>query len=119
VRAELIDVKEGTSGGTIENNSFDGAGIASGGFADSWVDVKGNGYSLTANQGKNAAMDGFQVHVVADGWGDDNVFRQNHVAVNAKGYGFRISEGASGTLVSCDNVATGAGAGLSNIGCKN
>ena len=119
VRAELIDVKEGTTGGVIQDNSFDGAGIASGGFADSWVDVKGNGYSLVGNQGVNAANDGFQVHVVDSGWGNDNVFQKNHAEVNAKGYGFRVGDGAKGTVVGCDNVVSGAGAGLSNIGCKN
>ncbi len=119
VRAELIDAKEGTTGGLIQDNSFDGAGIAKGGFADSWIDVKGNGYSIVGNQGVNTVADGFQVHVIASGWGNDNAFQKNHAEMNAKGYGFRISEGAKGTLVSCDNVVSGAAAGLSNIGCKN
>jgi hypothetical protein len=119
VSAELIDVKEGTTGGVIQDNSFDGAGIAKGGFADSWMDVKGNGYTVTGNQGMNAAADGFQVHVIQDGWGDNNKFEKNRANVNASGYGFRISESATGTVVGCDNVVSGAGAGLSNIGCKN
>ena len=119
VRAELVDVKEGTTGGLIHDNSFDGAGIASGGFADSWVDVKGNGYSIVGNQGVNAAQDGFQVHVVEAGWGNQNVFQKNHASVNAKGYGFNVSESAQGTVVWCDNVVSAASAGLSNIGCKN
>ncbi len=119
VRAELIDVKEGTSGGVIQDNSFDGAGIAAGGFADSWMDVKGNGYSVLGNQGVNAAADGFQVHVIQSGWGNANRFQKNRANVNASGYGFRISDSAKGTVVGCDNVVNGAGAGLSNIGCKN
>ena len=119
VRAELIDVKEGTTGGTIRDNGFDGAGIAPGGFADSWMDVKGNGYTVTGNQGVHAAADGFQVHVIEDGWGNANVFQKNRADVNAEGYGFRISDGAKGNVVACDNVVTGAAAGLSNIGCKN
>ena len=60
-----------------------------------------------------------QVHVVEESWGNDNVFRTNRATVNAAGYGFRISEGATGTVVACSNMVTGAGAGLSNIGCKN
>lgn len=119
VRAELIDVKEGTTGGSIQGNTFDGAGIVDAGFADSWVDVKGNGYIIENNQGTTSPSDGFQVHVVEDGWGNDNVFRMNRATVNAGGYGFRISQGASGTVVACNNMVTGAGAGLSNIGCQN
>ncbi len=119
VRAELIDVKEGTTGGTIVDNTFNGAGIVSDGFADSWIDVKGNGYSIASNQGTDSPADGFQVHVVEGGWGNGNAFRKNRATVNADGYGFRISEDASGTIVSCDNVVMGAGAGLSNIGCQN
>lgn len=119
VRAELIDVKEGTTGGSIQNNTFNGAGIDDSGFADSWVDVKGNGYTIEGNQGMTSPADGFQVHVVEDGWGNDNVFRMNRATVNAAGYGFRISESASGTVVACNNMVTGAGAGLSNIGCRN
>jgi hypothetical protein len=119
VRAELIDVKEGTTGGSIVDNTFNGAGIVSDGFADSWIDVKGNGYSIASNQGTDSPADGFQVHVVEGGWGNGNAFRKNLANVNAGGYGFRISEDASGTIVSCDNVVMGAGAGLSNIGCQN
>jgi hypothetical protein len=119
VRAELIDVKEGTTGGSIADNTFNGAGIVSDGFADSWIDVKGNGYSITGNQGTDSPADGFQVHVVEGGWGNGNTFRKNRATVNADGYGFRISADASGTVVSCDNVVMGAGAGLSNIGCQN
>jgi hypothetical protein len=119
VRAELIDVKEGTTGGLIQDNTFNGAGIVDAGFADSWVDVKGNGYTIERNQGTTSPSDGFQVHVVEDGWGNDNVFKNNRATVNAGGYGFRISENASGNVVACNNMVTGAGAGLSNIGCKN
>jgi len=119
VRAEHIDVKEGTSGGLIQHNHFDGAGMVSDGFADSWVDVKGNDYSLTDNQGAGSPADGFQVHVVKDGWGNDNVFRRNAAKVNASGYGFNISNNASGTVVGCENVVTGAGKGLANVACQN
>ena len=119
VRAELVDIKEGTTGGVIQDNTLNGAGIVSDGFADSWIDVKGNGYSILGNQGADSPADGFQVHVVEGGWGTSNAFRRNRATVNADGYGFRISDDASGTVVACDNVVMGAGAGLSNIGCQN
>ena len=37
--------------------AFDGAGIVSDGFADSWIDVKGNGYGITGNQGTDSPAD--------------------------------------------------------------
>lgn len=119
IRAEHIDVKEGSSGGLIQNNAFDGVGMVSDGFADSWVDVKGNDYALLDNQGAGSPADGFQVHVVKDGWGNNNVFRRNEAKVNASGYGFNVSSDASGTVVGCENVVTGAGKGLSNVACQN
>src|SRR5262249_43816436 len=70
VRAECLDIKEGTTGGKISGNHFDGADIAGVNSADSWVDVRGNGYTLSDNVGVNTPADGFQVHVEVDGWGN-------------------------------------------------
>ncbi|HMG19998.1 MAG TPA: hypothetical protein VK607_01730, partial [Kofleriaceae bacterium] len=44
--AENLDIKEGTSDGIVENNWFDGTGMVVPAGADSWVDVKGNGWQL-------------------------------------------------------------------------
>ena len=56
--SESIDIKEGTSGGLIEGNRFDGSGLSG---ADSWVDVKGNGYTILGNTiGTNSPKDGYQ-----------------------------------------------------------
>src|SRR6185369_3713573 len=41
IRAEAIDIKEGTTGGEIRGNTFDGIGMSGQNFADSWMDVKG------------------------------------------------------------------------------
>ncbi|WP_151633588.1 NosD domain-containing protein [Noviherbaspirillum aerium] len=51
VRAENIDVKEGTSGGIILNNIFNGSGLSGEHYADSVVDIKSgtSGYIIDNN----------------------------------------------------------------------
>lgn len=115
--AESLDIKEGSTGGLIRDNSFDGTGMSGANFADSWVDVKGNNYTLTNNRGVKALLDGFQVHSVVSGWGLNNTFSANTAQVDGPGYGFSIDSKATGTVVKCDNTASGAAAGLSNIAC--
>ena len=72
--AESVDIKEGTTGGVLAGNTFDGGALKG---ADSWVDVKGNGWQIIGNTGRVTPKDGFQTHVVVDGWGDRNVFAGN------------------------------------------
>src|SRR5256714_10770952 len=55
VAAEHIDIKEGTVGGVVRGNTFDGRGISGENFGDSWIDVKGSGYTLSGNHGTNGA----------------------------------------------------------------
>jgi hypothetical protein len=119
--AECIDIKEGTTGGHITGNHLDGSAIAGQNAADSWVDVKGNGYIIEGNSGTNAGSrlkDGYQVHVVAPGWGNGNVFRRNASRVNAPGFAIWVQSTAVGTVVGCDDTETGATAGLSNVPCR-
>lgn len=120
VSAEAVDAKEGTTGGVISGNYFDSAGLSGANSADSWVDVKGNGYLISANTGVKALLDGFQTHIQVSGWGDRNIFQGNNADVQASGYGFRIqttgSQGtATGNVVYDDNVVTNAGSGVANI----
>ncbi|HVJ20192.1 MAG TPA: right-handed parallel beta-helix repeat-containing protein, partial [Polyangiaceae bacterium] len=118
VRAESIDIKEGTSAGIVRGNTLDGAGMSGAGYADSWLDVKGNGYLIEDNQARNALLDGFQIHVEVDGWGNDNVFYRNALEVNGPGYGFQVFGGASGTIIGCDNQVSGADEGFANVDCE-
>ncbi|NYG97982.1 hypothetical protein FJ656_25305 [Schumannella luteola] len=111
--AESIDVKEGTTGGTITGNVFDGTGMKA---ADSWVDIKGNGYTVTGNSGTAAPEDGFQTHQIVDGWGTDNVFSGNRADVDGSGYGINVTKKLT-NVVRCDNSATDAAKGLSNADC--
>jgi hypothetical protein len=114
--AESIDVKEGTTGGLIKGNSFDGRGMA--GDADSWVDIKGNDWKITSNHGQYSPKDGFQTHVILDGWGNDNVFSHNTAILNgAPGVGYYLHKTLK-NQVTCDNTAVGAGGGLSNVPCR-
>ncbi len=61
--AESVDVKEGTSGGLIQANTFDGSKLSGVNYADSWIDVKGNGYRVVGNTGTASPRDGIQTRV--------------------------------------------------------
>jgi hypothetical protein len=111
--SESVDIKEGTTGGVLEGNTFDGSSLKG---ADSWVDVKGNNWLIKQNTGTNSPMDGFQTHQILPGWGDHNLFSGNVAAVNGPGLGFALRPTVA-NAVGCDNRATGARAGLSNIPC--
>jgi hypothetical protein len=113
--AESIDIKEGTSGGVVSGNTFDGSAL-SGSHADSWVDVKGNGWLIEGNVGRHALEDGYQTHEVVDGWGAKNTFKANRAEVHGPGYGFNFTK-VNGNILTCDNTAAGAAKGLANVPC--
>jgi Right handed beta helix region len=117
--AENVDVKEGTTGGVVADNTFDGAGMR--GDADSWIDVKGNDWLIQNNHGTNAKTSGFQVNLQADGWGTGNTFDANTADVHGPGYGYELraptDEPSAGNRVTCTNTATGAAKGLTNTSC--
>jgi hypothetical protein len=115
--AENIDIKEGTTGGLIEGNQLDGAGMVAS-ASTAWINVKGNGWTIKDNTGTNSIGDGFQVHQVYPGWGLDNVFLANNAKVNGPGYGIYVQSHDLGTVVACSNVAEGAASGLTNYPCS-
>jgi hypothetical protein len=128
IAAECIDIKEGTTGGIVKENSFDATGITGANSADSWIDVKGNYWLVESNTGYNPTgsllKDGYQVHVAYAGWGNYNEFKNNICTVNAAGYGFNISLTSSngtavGNKVYSNNQVTGAASGVSNIPLTN
>ncbi|QMU74550.1 hypothetical protein GXW83_00880 [Streptacidiphilus sp. PB12-B1b] len=114
--AENIDVKEGTTGGQILGNTFDGSGLQAD-AATGWVNVKGNGYLIEGNTGHGSDKDGFQTHQILPGWGTDNTFSGNTAIVNGPGYGFHLTP-VLGNKVTCDNKVQGAAKGLSNVPCS-
>lgn len=133
--AESIDIKEGTHSGLIDGNTLDGIGMCYDAtvdcnFADSLLDIKGEGWTVSNNTGKRVRVtwqasgvesDGFQVHVisqaVSEGSGNNNTFKANRLS-DIAGYGFNIQSKATGTVLSCDNTVTNAGKGLANMACK-
>jgi hypothetical protein len=117
--AESVDIKEGTTGGVLRGNVFSGAEMTD---SDAWVDVKGNDWIITANRGIEAPEDGFQTHTILDGWGVGNHFSRNTSELNADGYAINITGGKdeqAANQVACDNVATEAGEGVTNIECTS
>ena len=114
--AECIDIKEGSTGGLVEDNRFDGSMLSG---ADSWVDVKGNGYVIRANFGTKSPTDGFQTHVINNmEWGSDNRFEANIAEVFGSGYGFYIHDAeTSNNTITCDNQVSDAAQGYANVDC--
>ncbi|MER5647508.1 right-handed parallel beta-helix repeat-containing protein [Streptosporangium sp. NPDC002524] len=104
--AEAVDIKEGTSGGRVVGNVFDGSALGGDELNDSWVDVKGNGYVIEGNTGKKTPQDGFQTHEIVDGWGTGNVFRRNTIDL-AGGGGVGINDTVGGNTITCDNKVIG------------
>ena len=115
--AESIDIKEGTSNGVIAGNTFDGTGMT-GSFADSFIDMKGNAWTVDNNKGTNALLDGFQVHNALPNWGWDNVFTRNVLDVRSTGYGFAMQSKNTANHVSCNNTVLNAAAGFANVPCE-
>lgn len=119
VTAEAVDIKEGTTGGILRNNSFDGSAISGDGHADSWVDVKGNDWIIEGNTGTASPADGFQTHEILDGWGTGNVFRHNTADLADMaddGHGFSLTPELE-NVVECSNEVSGTEQELANISC--
>jgi hypothetical protein len=114
--AEGVDVKEGTTGGSITGNTFTASGVSGSNSADSWIDVKGNGYRVTGNTGTTTLLDAIQVHTVLAGWGNSNTFSGNTVIGGVPGYAVWVQSSAIGNTVACEtSLAT---KGLTNIRCS-
>ncbi len=124
--AESVDIKEGTTGGIIVGNRFEGSAMT-GEYADSFIDVKGNNYIIKGNAGKIAVnsqnvsyqLDAYQHHVVYDGYGNHNLFETNTVTGVVPGYVVYLMSKGIGNVVMCDNKALTKAKGVTNIGvCK-
>jgi hypothetical protein len=113
--AENVDIKEGTTAGVLQDNTFSGAGMTEG---DSWVDVKGNNWTIAGNRGTDAPEDGYQVHQILDGWGQKNTFTGNDSDVGGGGYAINVTKRHDDNVVTCDNKAHNAGNGLTTIDCS-
>ncbi|WP_254898371.1 right-handed parallel beta-helix repeat-containing protein [Kitasatospora sp. NA04385] len=123
IGGENIDLKEGTTGGLVSGNRFDGNGLTNVNYDDSWVDVKGNGYVIENNTGVRTMNDGYQTHTQVAGWGCGTVFRHNAsdltgaTGTNAAKYAIDVTNRSADcpVTVTADNTVTG-GTALVNPG---
>ncbi|GAA0817645.1 cellulose binding domain-containing protein [Spirilliplanes yamanashiensis] len=124
VRAEHIDIKEGTTGGVVRGNTFDGRGIAGQNSADSWVDAKGTGYLIEDNTGTFRApgtfANGYETHHPTPGSGCGNVWRGNRSDLGGAGrwaVNVTSTSKCAGNLnvVYASNTVVNATGGLTNI----
>ncbi|MGW5746108.1 cellulose binding domain-containing protein [Amycolatopsis sp. NPDC003861] len=128
IAAEPIDVKEGTFNGVIRGNTFDGRGITGQNSADSWIDVKGIGYTIEGNTGTFAPpgtfANGYENHNTSTSPSFDNgcgnVWRGNKSDLGGVGaYAIKISSvskcAANPNVVYASNTVTNARSGLTNI----
>jgi Right handed beta helix region len=114
--AENIDVKEGTTGGTITGNTLNGTGMVAS-AATAWINVKGNDWRILDNTGVDTIGDGYQVHQVYSGWGIGNVFLGNSAIVSGVGVGIYVQSKDLQTIIGCNNAVSGGQ--LSNQACQN
>ncbi|WP_030683205.1 right-handed parallel beta-helix repeat-containing protein [Streptomyces sp. NRRL B-1347] len=120
VGGEAVDLKEGTRNGRVAGNTFDGRGLTGNNYDDSWIDVKGNGYVIEGNTGKNTTNNGFETHTQQPGWGCGTVFRANKSdltgATGDKQLAINVTNqsGSCRTTVHASNTVSG-GKGLTNV----
>jgi hypothetical protein len=124
VTAEHVDAKEGTEGGIVRGNRFDGRGIAGQNSGDSWVDAKGNDYLFEGNIGTFGApgvlANGYETHNLLDGYGCGNVWRNNTSDLGGVGrYAINVTSTSKCpghlNVVYSTNTVTNAVTGLTNI----
>ncbi|WP_344118930.1 fibronectin type III domain-containing protein, partial [Kocuria aegyptia] len=115
VTAEGIEAKAGTTGGTLQNNSINGALITSG---DGWIVVKGDSWLVKDNMGIEISEHGFlATRSKADGWGRSNVFVGNASDMkNATGIAVWVQKGLD-NIVGCDNTVASTNQ-LTNARCQ-
>lgn len=112
--AEGIEAKEGTTGGVIADNVFEG--VLPGSRSLGWVLVTGNDWTVTGNSGTSAVENAYTSMAWND-WGWRNTFRANTGTADAPGHGVWVHDRTRGVVVSCDNAVAGTGSGRTNVYC--
>jgi hypothetical protein len=146
IPSENIDIKEGTRYGSISNCTFNGKGLNGANSADSWIDAKGDYWTIECNTGAVAKglkgtltnANGFQDHentVSSVVYGHNNIFSNNQANVAATQYAFYLHKSGmsticnnntvsgggslfSGTLTNCVNANSCITTGINNISMK-
>jgi len=113
IYAEPIDIKEGTTGTIVENNTFDATGIKGTNGGDSFIDAKGNNAIIRNNVGyQNGATylyDAFQVHQKFTGWGLNNNFYGNTVYFDSGNTTSYMVNAPSGSAKASNNTRSPSG----------
>jgi hypothetical protein len=108
LRAEAVDIKEFTSNGKVINNTIDGADLSGVNGAISWIAVKGNGWSIEGNKGKNLKSPkfvGIKVVEMSPGQGDKNIIKGNRCDLGQGGsLCVFVSSKTKGNSVACSNT---------------
>ena len=131
IRSENIDIKEGTKGGEISNNTFNGLGCNGNNSADKYIDIKGDYYTIKCNIAKGnsqSIVNGFEVNinkittknglVVNKNFGDYNTFSNNFLDMTGTtGYALFINSysGIVHNTPCSNNTAKNAASGLCNL----
>jgi hypothetical protein len=119
IGAQMVDVKEGTTGTSVIGNTFNGLGGSV--DQDAWINVYGNYSRVTGNSGSTAQLHGVKVKTLVTGWGIYNVFHGNSWNLGgAAGYGFLVGAGAPSATIElgCDNTVINAGSGFATVPCS-
>ena len=112
--SENVDIKEGTVGGFVIGNDFDGRGMTD---ADANVNVKGNAWRISDNKVSSPPKDAFQTHEILTGWGTHNLFESNRVTSKG-GDGYVVAlRPKLDNVVACSNNGA-AGMEVSTADCR-
>lgn len=103
--AKAVEAREGTIGGHIVGNIFNGSKLGGSRHNDSWADVKGDKCLIEGNRGGTDA-DGFRTREIIDGWGTGNVFRDNIIDLGGSG-GVGIKDTVGGNTIDCTDKVIG------------
>ena len=115
--AESIDIKEGTTGGAVIDNTFDGSGMTGGGLVG-----RRQGQRLAASRatcGATPPKDGFQTHQIVDGWGSNNVFIDNTAKVDGPGVDFYVHDPETTATSSSATTRRRRSCRTSNVTCRS
>jgi hypothetical protein len=119
IGAQMVDVKEGTTGTIVSGNTFNGSGGSV--SQDAWVNVYGNQSQVLNNTGTTAQLHGVKVEMLVTGWGAYNAFHGNTWNLGGgAGYGFRVGGGTPASTVDlgCDNTVANADSGFATVPCS-
>lgn len=101
--AENVDIKEGTEGGWLDHNTFDGASLSGANSADSNIDVKGQGWLISDNTATGSIGNAFESHVPWLPGGAGNYYAGNtlYAATGFAGFWLDGTAANTGNIIRC------------------